>query len=462
MSTYIETLLRTTAAGTGDRPLLVATGAVAVVERPIGRWWLVLRIALIAVVVAGVVTAAGGLVARSVAQSQALADAVARTERTAVGVAQPAVSAGLARLEPAAIERFGRRMRLSVLTSDVTRVELLTQYGQVVYADDARLVGRSTTLGTVAAGTLRNGRTAAEVDGADPFGNLVSPGVDPTLRVYSLIHGPTDAPLLLQVTYRYSDVVTKSEGLWMEFTLLIAASMLLLLLALVPLMVSLVRTTERSRQEREDALVEALGASDAERRRIAAAVHDGPVQELVGAAFQLGAASRGVAGSAAEEVLLDAEESVRATLESLRDLLVDIYPASLDDDGIGAALGSLVAGARGRGGIVLLHVDPDLQLEKAPQQLVFRVARETLANAVKHAGDSLIEVRLSKFKRRVELVVEDRGPGFDAARMLHSPPAGHFGLRLLKDAIVDSNVDSALTVHSVVGSGTTWKLLMEV
>lgn len=91
-----------------------------------------------------------------------------------------------------------------------------------------------------------------------------------------------------------------------------------------------------------------VAAADAERRRLERDLHDGSQQRLLGLAIELAIArQRGTLGgprkTAAEEPTLEGE--VRAALADLRRLAHGIYPRSLADDGLGAALEELAEDA---------------------------------------------------------------------------------------------------------------------
>lgn len=90
----------------------------------------------------------------------------------------------------------------------------------------------------------------------------------------------------------------------------------------------------------------ALAASDEERRRIAATLHDGVVQQLVAASFMAaGQAQHAVSDgdNARADSLRSVAATVRDSVAGLRSLLVDIYPPSLRDAGLASALDDLFA-----------------------------------------------------------------------------------------------------------------------
>ena len=63
---------------------------------------------------------------------------------------------------------------------------------------------------------------------------------------------------------------------------------------------------------------------------------------------------------------------------------------------------------------------------------------------------------------RALVEVQDEGPGFDAPALVSRPRTAHFGLRLLRDAVVDSGVEAELAVRSAPSAGTTWRLTARV
>ena len=81
----------------------------------------------------------------------------------------------------------------------------------------------------------------------------------------------------------------------------------------------------------------ALSASERERRQIAADLHDGVVQDLAGAGYALAAVARRVEGPTATGVE-HVGRVVRGAVESLRRLMVDIYPPDLSGAGLPGAI----------------------------------------------------------------------------------------------------------------------------
>jgi two-component system, NarL family, sensor kinase len=270
---------------------------------------------------------------------------------------------------------------------------------------------------------------------------------------------------LFETYFRYDTVSQRSHGLWLGFVGIIVSSLAALLLLLTPIVWSLLRRTQRAQEQRQALTKRALASSDAERARIAASLHDGVVQDLVAATLMLrGQARRAAATGDLERGadLTQAAATVRASIGSLRSLLVEIYPPNLADAGLVAALRDLAATLDRPGTAIVFELDDDAIARLAPPQseAVFRVVQETVRNATKHAGASTITVSISGQAEWVEISVTDDGAGFDPAAAIDAQDErrrdGHLGLLLLTDAATAAN--AALQVSSGPGLGTNYEM----
>ena len=164
--------------------------------------------------------------------------------------------------------------------------------------------------------------------------------------MYTRIRAPDGAPLLFETYQRSSALISSGRQIWRPFAVALLASLFLLWLIQVPLAWRLARRLQRSQLERERLLVHALEASADERRRIAADLHDGVVQDLAGTSFSLEAAAqdrREPPSPGLRATLMEAATTTRASIRQLRTLLVEIHPPNLALGGLGAALEDLLA-----------------------------------------------------------------------------------------------------------------------
>ena len=166
-------------------------------------------------------------------------------------------------------------------------------------------------------------------------------------------------------------------------------------------------------------VAQALDAEDRARRRLAEALHDDALQNLL-AARQLLASGD---GDALELVAEGLDHSVL----QIREAVFDLHPYLLEQAGLGAAVEAVAARAGARGGFTAtVQVDPEAG--GLHDQLLFAIARELLANCAKHARATTVTVSIRRSQDAVELTVLDDGVGIDAARARQAPLRGHIGL----------------------------------
>jgi signal transduction histidine kinase len=139
-------------------------------------------------------------------------------------------------------------------------------------------------------------------------------------------------------------------------------------------------------------------------------------------------------------------------VSALRSLLIDIYPPSLHQAGLAAALRDLARTWSFRGLATTAAVSPALALDPGAERLLFRCAQEALRNAHKHADATSATIALRDADGTVCLEVADDGHGFDPAVLAGRAEEGHFGLRLVRDLVQDAGGE--LSVDSAPGRGT--------
>jgi signal transduction histidine kinase len=160
-----------------------------------------------------------------------------------------------------------------------------------------------------------------------------------------------------------------------------------------------------------------VAATEAERARVAADIHDDALQELTLLVHRLDAAGD-----------TEGAEMARTVSDRLRAICGDLRLPILDDLGVGPALDWLVLRIeRLAGGEVRLERSDGTRPPAAVELAFFRVAQEALANAVKH-GKPPILVRYATTAGGATLSIDDAGPGIDPAAGEGADRAGHFGL----------------------------------
>jgi signal transduction histidine kinase len=212
-----------------------------------------------------------------------------------------------------------------------------------------------------------------------------------------------------------------------------------------------------SQTERKRAMQTVLRATEQERVRLAADLHDGPVQELTALRYGLTRARNRIQRGQPEQagsLLAELEDELAAGITGLRRLLAELRPAVLDEQGLEDALHNQVRAFEATSGVACA-ISTGLQGRLAPdlETVLYRVTQESLSNVGKHAGASRVTVSLAAENGSVRLRINDDGVGFDpvaAARLLSE---GHFGLAGMRERV--EMVGGQLSIESGPGRGTT-------
>ncbi|HST43540.1 MAG TPA: ATP-binding protein [Conexibacter sp.] len=198
---------------------------------------------------------------------------------------------------------------------------------------------------------------------------------------------------------------------------------------------------QRLSADRGRLVAQALDAEDRERRRLAGALHDDAVQNLLAARHEL-------AGGGDVAFV---QQGLDRTIAQLRDAVFDLYPAALDHAGLGAALEAVAAHAGRRAGFTW-QVEVDEAAAGPYDQLLFSLARELIINVAKHAGAANVTVRVRKMPAELQLEVADDGGGLDPVRLRRAPLEGHIGLASATERV--EALDGVLEIASEPGQGT--------
>ena len=412
-------------------------------------------LAAVAVVMVG-----GFFALRQVAIDEAERDTRDRVVAEARLVEAAGLRNGILRGDRRAIERLDALVLGQVVRGSVVRVKLWSKDGRVLYSDEPALIGKRFALGDDELRLFETGGAEAELsDLAKPENRYERPQ-GKLLEAHTAIRTPDGTQVLFELYQRFGSVSASAERLLRALAPPLLGGLLVLILLQLPLAWSMARRLQRGHRERERLLASAVEASSQERRRIAADLHDGVVQDLAGVAFGLApladaAESRGEHEGAA--ALRDATSTLRQGVRDLRTLLVEIYPPNLESAGLEVALSDLISPLAAAGIRAELHVDDAAAPGGANDALVYRVAREAVRNAQAHGKPTSVRVEVTRpAAATTRLVVSDDGRGFAAADRERSESEGHLGLTLLESLAAQAG--GTLSVRSEPGAGTTVEL----
>lgn len=182
------------------------------------------------------------------------------------------------------------------------------------------------------------------------------------------------------------------------------------------------RTKIRKEQRYREALIareqtaarEIVVAEEAERRRIAADLHDGIGQTLTAAWLNLQAIQPRLSQftTADESLLQKTTQLVGESCAEIRHISHNMMPAMLLHQGLVPAVQELVSRLDSNRLHVSLSVDLDTyNLKQGTELLVYRMLQECINNVVRHAGATALYISMSADEAGLDLMIEDNGVG---------------------------------------------------
>jgi signal transduction histidine kinase len=213
---------------------------------------------------------------------------------------------------------------------------------------------------------------------------------------------------------------------------------------------------EKAEAERKRLLDRTMRGAEQERTRIAAELHDGPIQRLTAIGYQLEEASLTLGRGddrRARTLMTSVQRGLRGEVDQLRGLMATLRPPVLDERGLTLALADELDSFERRTGIACtLKSEHDTRLEPEIETVLYRVVQEALTNVAKHAKARKVSVSLGADDDRVDMQVQDDGVGFDAEQASGMLGSGHFGLAGMRERV--ELAAGTYHLRSTPGSGT--------
>jgi signal transduction histidine kinase len=212
---------------------------------------------------------------------------------------------------------------------------------------------------------------------------------------------------------------------------------------------------QRRATQQEAFTRELLNTQEAERKRIAAELHDGLGQNLltINNWARLGLKT------------LPPDNPAHTYLNEVRQIARNLRPAQLERLGLTNTLEHMLHSLGPASGIAfsveLDNIDgclsPDAEIN------LYRVVQECANNIVKHSGASSARLTIKRSASGLELCCEDNGRGFALAldAQFAAPPASHgSGLRWMWERV--NLLGGTITIRSAPGTGTTITITVDV
>jgi two-component system NarL family sensor kinase len=382
------------------------------------------------------------------AERHALNNARNATQRLADFAIGPLVTEQLFAGDPAAIQGLDNRIAPWLDRGNVLRIKVWDSTGRVVYSDVNALIGNEYALPDWGEALLAGGEGTATVENQDELENEFESTAGELVEVYVRSMAATGEPLIFEAYYDDDDVRAEQAAVLRDVAPAILLALAVLQLAQLIPAVRLARRIQADQAVRRRLLQRSLEASDLERRRIARDLHDEVIQDLAGLSYAMEAEEmRSSPGQRA--LLTQAHLILQDNVKTLRAMTAELYPINLEKLGLPAAMNRLADPLRQAGIHVTLRGENAEDLSRESSAMFYRVAREALANVLKHAGADSVELSLENVNDATVLQIRDDGRGFDPG---HGAPEAHLGMQIMKDTIEDAG--GSLAVVSAPGEGT--------
>jgi signal transduction histidine kinase len=205
---------------------------------------------------------------------------------------------------------------------------------------------------------------------------------------------------------------------------------------------------ERAQEDRMRLLARTVEGAEDERRRIAADLHDGPIQRLTATAFALDLLGNRIARGErdVDGIVQQVRDQLAGEMQSLRRLMSELRPPVLDEGGVAAAIRHAADEILSPSTVCTVH-DHTAAARLTPQleTIVYRVAREALMNVQKHARATQVAVSIERSGGRLRMTVADDGIGFDQNEVAARPAGATFGLMSIRERLESVGGELGLT-----------------
>jgi PAS domain S-box-containing protein len=221
-----------------------------------------------------------------------------------------------------------------------------------------------------------------------------------------------------------------------------------------------VSARQKAEELQRQLLERTMVAVERERQSLARELHDSTGQSLTSVLLGLTTLEGRLASQGEAAVTPDTRIHFEALRSVVRQSLIDIErivrglrPYLLDELGLVSALERLAEDCAQTyqisAEVQAVGFDNQPELDNRINEALYRVAQESITNAVRHGRAHSVNLLAARQTSSVRLVIEDDGCGFDPKEV----GAGHYGLVGMRERV--ATLGGQLTIESTVGRGTS-------
>lgn len=205
-----------------------------------------------------------------------------------------------------------------------------------------------------------------------------------------------------------------------------------------------------------------VGAQEAERQRIARDLHDETGQSLTAIGMGLRGLANETDAQKRHTTLTQLQSLTSDSIRELQRIISDLRPAHLDDLGLSATLRWYASRIHE---LTAIQVRVDFEgdepaLDDAVKITIFRIVQEALNNVIKHAGATVINVKIHYLPGEVRIHVFDNGIGFEMKAVQSRIGRVSLGLAGMEERA--ALLGGGVTVSSRPGYGTEVEAVVPV
>ena len=197
---------------------------------------------------------------------------------------------------------------------------------------------------------------------------------------------------------------------------------------------SRIRTIRKLLEQRNLLLDEMLGLETREQTELSERLHDGALQSVLAARYDLAA----IRAAGSTEALDRMESALTDSVHLLRDVVRELHPEVLDRSGLRAAVEQLAHTVAERADLTV-----DLDVDGWPEgirtdvdRILFGCAREITNNVVKHARAGTVQISLDLANTMARLHIRDDGVGMGDVDLTRVVEEGHIGLASIRTKVL--------------------------
>lgn len=198
-----------------------------------------------------------------------------------------------------------------------------------------------------------------------------------------------------------------------------------------------------------------------ERLRLAQDIHDGPMQGLYSAIFQI-ETLRNNREVVDVDVISNVKDDIQTVIDELRATTQELRPPTLSDFGLEKAIRSHAEDIAEKYPQIKIRLSLAQDQQVLPENIrlaLFRIYQSSITNTLRHAEATEVEIRFTYDVEEITYELHDNGKGFIVPeRWVEFIRKEHYGLAGIAERV--EMLDGKLTVKSAPGDGTIVRVVI--